>query len=455
MIRTVSYLSTKSLLLLVVAALALPTAAMAGHQNFRSNSVGGISIDAQGVVGLASVDSQRMLRAEMVKALEKAPGELNAPTEMRKVSLRGLNAAIKDAQANNLGVLPDEVKYLAGLQRIEYVFVYPEENDIVLAGPGEGWTVDDHGTVVGVTTGRPVLLLEDLVVALQSVDNARNGGITCSIDPTQQGRINFQQYMSNVKRASQMSPALVQGIERAMGMQDVTVQGVPQTSHFARVLVGADYRMKRIAMGHDKAPVRGLKSFVETASVAVLNANAAPRWWLACNYEPLAKSEDGLAWQLRGPGVKAMTEDEIITADGKVQQTGKEGLAAKAWADKMTANYEELSGEDKIFGELRNIMDMCVVAALISKENMLKKANLDLPMLGDATNSMTQSEYYAPKNVPSIVSAGKKGRNWVITVSGGVDIDSWTVASNSEAVPTMQPLREQNAKSGDATWWWN
>ncbi|MCC9604469.1 DUF1598 domain-containing protein [Blastopirellula sp. JC732] len=452
MIRTVSHLSTKSLLLLVVAALALPTSAMAGHQNFRSNSVGGISIDAQGVVSLASVDSQRMLRAEMLKALEKAPGELNAPVPMRKVSLRGLNAAIKDAQENNLGVLPDEVKYLAGLQRIEYVFVYPEQNDIVLAGPGEGWTVDEYGTVVGVTTGRPVLLLEDLVVALQTVENARNGGITCSIDPTEQGRVNFHQYMKSVR---QFSPAAVKGIEAAMGMQDVTVHGVPQTSHFARVLVGADYRMKRIAMGHDKSGVRGLPSFVDIASVRALQANAAPRWWLACNYEPLAKSEDGLAWQLRGPGVKAMTEDEIITEDGKVVQTGKEGALAKKWADLMTAQYEELSGEDKIFGELRNIMDMCVVAALISKENMLKKANIELPMLGEATNSMTQQEYYAPKNVPSIVSALKKGNNWVLTVSGGVDINSWAVADNNEAVPTMEPLREQNAKTGGATWWWN
>lgn len=452
MIRTVSLLSTKTLLLLAIAALALPTAAMAGHQSFRSNAVGGISIDAQGVIGLASVDSQRMLRAEMLKALAKAPGDLNAPVPMRKVSLRGLNAAIKDAQENNLGVLPDEVKYLAGLQRIEYVFVYPEQNDIVLAGPGEGWTVDEYGTVVGVTTGRPVLLLEDLVVALQTVENARTGGITCSIDPTEQGRVNFHQYMKSVK---QFSPAAVKGIEQAMGLQDVTIHGVPQTSHFARVLVGADYRMKRIAMGHDKSGVRGLPSFVDIASVGALQANAAPRWWLACNYEPLAKTEDGLAWQLRGPGVKAMTEDEIITEDGKVQQTGKEGAIAKKWADLMTAQYEELSGEDKIFGELRNIMDMCVVAALISKEDMLKKTNLELPMLGDATNSMTQQEYYAPKNVPSIVSALKKGRNWVITVSGGVDINSWQVASNSEAVPTMQPLREQNAKTSDATWWWN
>ena len=48
-----------------------------------------------------------------------------------------------------------------------------------------------------------------------------------------------------------------------------------------------------------------------------------PRWWMACNYEPVAKSEDGLAWELRGQGVKCMTENDIIAADGTAQATGK------------------------------------------------------------------------------------------------------------------------------------
>jgi len=45
----------------------------------------------------------------------------------------------------------------------------------VLAGPGEGWKVADDGNVVGVTTGRPVLRLEDLLIALRSVENAAKG----------------------------------------------------------------------------------------------------------------------------------------------------------------------------------------------------------------------------------------------------------------------------------------
>ena len=37
---------------------------------------------------------------------------------------------------------------------------------------------------------------------------------------------------------------------------------------------------------------------------------------MACDYDSLAKSEDGLAWKLSGQGVKTMTEIDSIDGDG-------------------------------------------------------------------------------------------------------------------------------------------
>jgi hypothetical protein len=53
-------------------------------------------------------------------------------------------------------------------ERIEYVFAYPDSHDIVLAGPAEGWTVDDRGNVVGTNSGAAVLHLVDLIAALRT-----------------------------------------------------------------------------------------------------------------------------------------------------------------------------------------------------------------------------------------------------------------------------------------------
>ena len=119
---------------------------------------------------------------------------MNPAVEMRKISLRRVEAALEECAKNNKPI-PDAIKYLAGLQRIHYVFVYPEQKDIVLVGPGEGWKVDAKGTVVGIATGRPVMLLDDLLVALRTAQAAAHGGITCSIDPTPEGLARMNQQL--------------------------------------------------------------------------------------------------------------------------------------------------------------------------------------------------------------------------------------------------------------------
>jgi hypothetical protein len=141
-------------------------------------AVGGVAISTEGVLTVVKTDVLQDLAGKRRKALTQLPGDLNKPATMRSISLNRLQATIAEFQKNHQP-LPDEVRYLAGLQRVEYVFVDPQHHDIVLAGPAEGWKVDAQGEVVGATTGRAVLRLEDLAVALRTADQARNGGITC------------------------------------------------------------------------------------------------------------------------------------------------------------------------------------------------------------------------------------------------------------------------------------
>ena len=45
------------------------------------------------------------------------------------------------------------MQMLAGLQRIQYVLVYPDTGDIVLAGPAGDWRRGAEGRVVSTDTG--------------------------------------------------------------------------------------------------------------------------------------------------------------------------------------------------------------------------------------------------------------------------------------------------------------
>lgn len=415
--------------------------------------VGGVSINADGVASRFTVEELKAGREAVKAAALKVPSDLSKPAKLRMISLKRLEAACRDAVTANVPI-SEELAFLGGIQRIQYVFVYPDQNDIVLAGPGDAWRFDENATPVGVSNGLPMLLLDDLIVALRSVQAAKQGGISCSIDPTAEGRVNLDRYL---KRQKTFAPAVVAGMAEALGPQQITLTGVPADSHFARVLVGADIQMKRLAMHLEPAPIADLPSFLDLMKTKRVKLdNMMPRWWLACNYEPLAKSEDGLSWEIRGQGVKAMTEDDYISAEGGVKGSGKKNPVAQEWADRMTKKYGELSAKMPVFAELRNVMDLSVVAALLHKEDLCGQAGCQLPLLTDANGSLQYLTWHAPKTVATECSFMKSGKDYIITASGGVLVESFEVVQKSEVNQQLPKVREKSAapKNGKS-WYWN
>lgn len=415
---------------------------------FVQQAIGGIAVNPDGVVEAPTVEDEATLAELRESALGEIPEDLQAFSELRAVSLKQLEAEVASHLVAGQEI-PESVRYLAGLQRVKYVFVYPEQNDVVIAGPAEGWRVDKLGNVVGATTGRPVLLLEDLVVALRTRDVAQLEAISCSIDPTPEGMQRLRSVMRRIHSLGDPDQTMAT-MEEALGPQIVTVTGIPQTSHFARTLVAADFRMKRLAMGFDSSPVGGMPSFMEMLSSSRGSTSATPRWWLAPLYEPLARDAAGLAWELRGQGVQCLTEEDHFNAAGRRQSSSKAGPTATTWANKFTERFNELADHDSSFGSLRNAMDLAVVAALIDKQGLLDKAGLQLPELMQA---FPLSEYYAPHQVNSKANFVRRRSDFVVSASGGVQLLPWKVADEIEEVAEVGDVRAQlAAPSGNWTW---
>lgn len=423
-----------------------PVAAQFGGGFGRNSSVGGVKVDTDGVVSNPQIGELKQLQSAWQKGLQQVPVDLQKWTDLRFVSLKQLETEIAAARAANKP-LPDSVRVLAGLQRVRYVLVYPDQKDIVLAGPAEGWKVDSLGNVVGATSNRPVLTLDDLMVALRVAESANASGISCSIDPTPEGLQRMQQLGQLSARGGPQAAA--KQMEEAVGPQTITVTGIPATSHFARVIVAADFRMKRLAMNFEPAPVDGMPGFLTMLKGRAAN-NIMPRWWLAPNYEPLQRDNDGLAWEVKGQGVRCMTEQDFIDASGQKQHSGKAEPTAQKWADTFTQKFEDLAREDSSFGQLRNVMDLAVVGALMAKERLTERSGMQAPNL---MNDQPLDEYPAPRSVPSQASFVKAGRNWVVSVSGGVQIFPWQVADHtavSNDLASTHSARPAEAKS----WYW-
>ncbi len=349
----------------------------------------------------------------------------------------------------------DELANLAGLVRVQFVLVYPDRGDLVLAGPAEAWKVDGQGNLVGQATGQPVLQLDDLVVALRTAKNAASDeGITCSINPTPEGLKQLQRLLKTPGLTG--NDATVRRLEETLGPQRISVRGVPAESHFAQVLLAADFMMKRLAMNLEPTPIDGMPSYMDMlqTSSSTLSRTAMPRFWMAPRYEPLLKDAEGLAFELRGGGVQAVTEEGFLGRDGAVVSgRGKEDPLARKWAETMTAKYEELSAALPIFAELRNCIDLAVVAALLLKEDLPGISGCDLSLLMDDTKIQV-ARYQAPKTVASRASLVRKGQQWIVSVSGGVQVDSWSVVNRVETRPELAKVREAAAPV-DERWWWD
>ncbi len=416
------------------------------HGQAVQSAVGGVMVAADGMISNATVTERGKIRQAALDAMAEVPADLTGKCEMRKVSLKRLDAALRECAATGTAI-PDAVQCLAGLQQIKYVLAYPEQNDVVLVGPAEGWKIAADGTVIGETTGKPVLLLDDLLVALRAVSSPNPMVISCSIDPSEAGRQRLQRMKNRSSDPRQAAAAL----ENALGPQVISVDGIPADSHFANVLVAADYRMKQIGMGLSPSPVSGLPSFIEMMRTARRGGNAMPRWWLEPDYGTILSDEDGLAWEITEAGVKTMTENDLFNADGSREQTGKSDPVSRKWAENMTARYADLSIAEPVFGQLQGCMDLAVAATLIVRKDLLNKAQCQLPMLAKdhATAALA-----APRFVASKASVARKSRGWVIAC-GGVQLNPWAIIDRTETKTELAQLRAENSLAANSSWWSN
>jgi hypothetical protein len=91
-------------------------------------------------------------------------------------------------------------------------------------------------------------------------------------------------------------------------------------------------------------------------------------------------------------------------------------------------------------------MDLAVATALLTKEDLPGLAGCDLSLLLDA-KQIAVAEYHAPKTIASQASVLRQGRGWVVSISGGIDVNSWAVLEKSE----VHPAGDDKAQCGQTT----
>ncbi|MFO7889182.1 MAG: DUF1598 domain-containing protein [bacterium] len=285
----------------------------------------------------------------------------------RAVSLTRMQQNFKNSRED--GRYSQELEQLGGLKEITGIMFDDSYKDMIL---------------IGITDASlPVIYTEDFVVALRNawMKYADLRGNTyyysspgCSIDPDQQiiQKLNIigNKVLSSTT-VEQTKKELQEWHSICRKPQEIRIMGIPFNSHFAEVIVKADYDMKNIVNGTDSVGIPGLYSLMDMKENQVLEKiqNNEPvsvslsmnRFWFYPGENMYEESEGVLL--IKQCPVHLLTENEYHSSGNKVDPL------AKKFAHDLTDHYEQLAERRSIYRELHNLFCLVSIAGILEYKN--------------------------------------------------------------------------------------
>ena len=435
----------------------------AGGEGNIGEFAGGVMVDASGVLHRVHYqqDTGALGRQRLLATDSRKVGDVHQQSRLRKISLSRLERAVQIQAA--AGKAPNEaMRNLAGITKIQFVFVYPDSGDLVLAGPAGDWRAETEGRVVSSESGRPVLRLDDLVVLMRhmrATDNARFG---CSITPRQAALRETQSFLTksatNLLRPGRRArEKWLDTIREKMGHQDIEIYGIDPRTRVARVLIEADYRMKLVGLGLEEGTF-GVTSYLDGLPDADAKMDVL-RWWFTLNHQAILATADGHGYELRGQGVQVKSENELLSEAGERVHTGKSKDPNRAFAESFTANFKTLAEKYPVYADLENVFDLALVAALVQEHKLCEQVGWHMSHLGDP-KSFAVALGESPTEVETVLAHRITESGRILAgISGGVRCDpALRVAAAEIKTDTYGLLKAERSGAQpeeSIRWWWD
>ncbi len=406
---------------------------------------------------------------------QKRAFESQLHAALRKISLRRLLHEV--SQTTTLGLpLESSMKNMAGVYKIQYVIVDQKDNDIVLAGPGGPWKMDSAGNAINRKTGAPVLQLDDLLVCLKNalMPSEERGKFGCTIVPRQKSLAAASKFLTTTKLTGKR---WADELRDLVGRQDVEVTGIEPNSHAAAVIVEADLLMKMIGMGKEPSIAAVPDYFDRIAGQDKTGQrDSLVRWWFTVDLKSISMDADRNLFEISGPTVKLLSENEHLNALGQRLHLGQSDAATEGFARDFTDHFSQMSQKYLVFAKLRNIFDLALVAGVIGQFELDQRVGLSdvlerhFQASSGAGESGATGAYWPAalpffSDVESIVNyrrvsfskGGKRYRQQLVAVSGGVEFDFDEAVAKSTRIERSQsafPNVRAASPARDA-WWWD
>ncbi len=429
----------------------------------------GVYVDSTGLLKKLRVDSPLALKKLRDNArIDSGNRKSNFPSKLRKVSITRLEREAQLRAAQGLAA-DEDMQNLAGIYEIEYLMVFPETGDIVVAGPAGPWIEDNEGRLVNEDTGKPVLKLDDLVVCLRNAWG-NNGKFGCAITPRESNLAETKKVLSTSKLKGK---AWRNQLRTTLGRQDVEVFGIDPQTHAGRVLVEADYRMKLVGMGLEKSvpEVPSYLARIQLQADGTLPPLDVVRWWFTLNYDDVVTDKDRETFTFTGTGVKVLSENEMIDDVGRRIHTGQSDGPTREFARDFTKHFEKIADAYPVYNQLKNVFDLALVSSIVRHQGLADRVDWNLTYFGEAKNDRlsyqpqlehTATEVNSVMN-HRVISQRKKSstvKHTVVGISGGIRFDAHEVISADVLATDRDGVLDRKSKEARpdnsiGNWWWD
>jgi hypothetical protein len=162
-----------------------------------------------------------------------------------------------------------------------------------------------------------------------------------------------------------------------------------------------------------------MKTWIDLASAGAVAANALQRWYFVPDYQCVRISEDDLAIELVGEGIKLCGADEVVQADGTRLAADRADKASRTFTEGFTKLYPQIAVRNPVYAQLRSLVDLVVAAAYMQEHDAYGRAGWSATTLGDEAAYPVET-LPVPREVETAINAVWKGNRLLTPIGGGV-----------------------------------
>ncbi len=411
----------------------------------------GVWVDPQGQLKRTTIgrfDEQHLQRLLQAGGGQPADSQYawHQSSPLRMVSLRQLDQILFQASIKGSGITPEAIR-LAGLNQVLYVLVDLAAEDIVLAGPANGF---QNG-----------FFLEDLAVVAALI-RQQTAAFGCSIEPVHENLLRTQQYITSAtaqKQLSQSPDRFVKKLEQIIGRHEAQVFGMSSRTSTAVALLAADEHMKLVGFGKAQLPINVSNYFDFLEREATIPQKSLVRWWFDYTDQPISVNRDQNLFRLPANCVGLFSEQQFLTQQGR-QATGQKDPSAEAFAREFSQHLGQLRELDSNYSRTCCVFEIALALQVALESSKMPDYRAWFPTLC-GLGQVESSSVPEPQSVNGLSAwhYSKSKRSNIAIVSGGVQVnptslarsDNWQVSELLTGSVVPQPKDSLR----HSQWWWD